>query len=55
MNATWVDGGSFILTWGGSTNSGTPQWMVFVRENAIKMDDDWGYPHLWKPPLGVFQ
>ena len=19
-------------------------WMVFVRENATKMDDDWGYP-----------
>ena len=21
-----------------------------IRENPIKMDDDWGYPHLWKPP-----
>ena len=19
-------------------------------ENPIKMDDDWGYPYLWKPP-----
>ena len=22
----------------------------FIRENPIKMDDDWGYPYLRKPP-----
>ena len=32
---------------GGSTVIGVPQkrWMVFVRENPIEMDDDWGYPY----------
>ena len=20
-------------------------WMVYVRENPTKMDDNWGYPH----------
>ena len=29
---------------------GVPQkrWMVFVRENPTKMDDDWGYPYFGK-------
>ena len=28
------------------------RWMVFVRENPTKMDDDWGYPYFRKPPYG---
>ena len=24
--------------------------MVDFMEHPTKMDDDWGYPHLWKPP-----
>ena len=24
-------------------------WMVFVRENPVKMDDDWRYPYFRKP------
>ena len=36
------------LKWGTSK-----KLMVFVRENPIKMDDDWGYPHSWKPPCGL--
>ena len=23
----------------------------FIMEN-VEMDDNWGYPHLWKPPYG---
>ena len=30
-------------------------WMVFVRENPIKLDDDWGYPYFWKPSFGSSQ
>ena len=22
----------------------------FMMENPTKMDENWGYPHLWKPP-----
>ena len=33
---------------GGSTNMGTPKWMVYM-ENPIKMDD-LGYHHFRKPP-----
>ena len=25
--------------------------MVYWRENPMKMDDDWGYPHVWKPNI----
>ena len=32
-----------LVDMGGSINGGTPNsWMVFVMENPIKMDDDWG-------------
>ena len=27
-----------------------PQNRWFIMEKPTKMDDDWGYPHLWKPP-----
>ena len=30
---------------GGSINGGTPIAGWFIRENPIKMDDDWGYPY----------
>ena len=42
---------------------GTPkclaEWLLLVyfmgnpRENPIKMDDDWGYPHFRKPPYKI--
>ena len=36
---------------GVSMAMGVPQkWMVFVRENLTKMDDDWGCSHFRKPP-----
>ena len=25
-------------------------WMVFVREDPTKMDENWGYPYFRKPP-----
>ena len=28
---------------------GNPKWRLFVREHPIKIDDEMGYPHLWKP------
>ena len=28
---------------------GYPQWMVYVRENPIEMDDTYRYPWLWNP------
>ena len=37
---------------GVSTNGGTPIAGWFIRENPIKMDEDWGYPHFRKPPYG---
>ena len=30
---------------------GTPNsWMVYVMENAVEMDENWGYPYFGKPP-----
>ena len=34
----------------GFLNWGVPQNGWFLRENPIKIDDDWGYPHFRKPP-----
>ena len=36
-----------LLPYGGfHGHGGTPNsWMVFVRENPTKLDDDWGYPY----------
>ena len=28
-----------------------PQIRMVYRDNRMKVDDDWGYPHLWKPPI----
>ena len=38
-----------------SSSWGYPQarWMVFVREDAIQMDDDWGYPFFLGNPQRV--
>ena len=30
---------------------GNPKMDSFIRENPIKMDDDWRYPHFRKPPF----
>ena len=37
-----------IFLWGGSISGGTPNG-EFITENPFKMDENWGYPHLWKP------
>ena len=29
---------------------GDPNSGCLLVENPIEMDDDWGYPQLWKPP-----
>ena len=44
-----------ILQNGGAPNS----WMVFIRENLVKhpkskMDENWGYPYVRKPPYNHF-
>ena len=31
---------------------GVPKNGWFIRENPIKLDDDWGYPHIRKLPYG---
>ena len=36
---------------GVSINGGTPKW--FIRENPIKMDDDWGTPILGNPHVSI--
>ena len=28
---------------------------LFHGTSQSKMDDDWGYPHLWNPPYGLKQ
>ena len=38
---------------GVSINGGTPKWMVFVRENPIKMDDLGGTPISGNPHILV--
>ena len=48
----------YVAHMAGSMAMGDPQkWMVFVRENPTKMDDDWGYHHSRKPTYmysGIF-
>ena len=39
-----------LFTIWGFPKMGVPQNGRFVRENLIKMDDDWGYPYFRKPP-----
>ena len=39
---------------GGFHQWGYPNsWLVFVRENATKMDENWGYPYFRKPSYRV--
>ena len=33
---------------------GVPQNGMLLREHIMKMDDDWGYTHLWKHPYGIW-
>ena len=33
---------------------GVPSNGWLVRENPMKMDDDWGYPYFRKPPYSKF-
>ena len=35
---------------GGSINGDTQKLMVYKGKSQSIMDDDWGYPHLWKAP-----
>ena len=49
----WLSAGNQTLkyNWGFPKSWGYPNsWMVFVRENPIEMDENWGYPHFRKPP-----
>ena len=34
---------------GGSVSGATPKCLVDHGKSQLSMDDDWGYPHLWKP------
>ena len=39
-----------VQSHGGTTNS----WMVFVNGKILLgMDENWGYLHLWKPPVSI--
>ena len=38
---------------GGSPNELTGWFMMVVWKNAMKIDDDWGYPHFRKPPYVI--
>ena len=33
-----------------SKNEGSPKWLVCSGKSQSKMDDNSGYPYLWKPP-----
>ena len=33
---------------------GNPKWRLFVRTHPIKIDDEMGYPHLWKPLYCIY-
>ena len=35
---------------GGSINGDTQKLIVYKGKSQSTMDDDWGYPHLWKAP-----
>ena len=35
------------------SHGGTPTMDGLIRENGIKMDDDWGYHYFSKPPYGL--
>ena len=41
---------AILLKWGFPSMGVPNSWLVFVRENPTKMDDDWGYPYFTKPP-----
>ena len=43
----------YIHTWG-FRKLGVPPNGWFMRENPIKLDDDWGYPHFRKPPYYIY-
>ena len=32
---------------------GYPKWRVNKGKSHLEMDDVWGYPHLWTPPVEV--
>ena len=38
---------------GVSKNSGTPKWMVKIREHSIKMDD-LGIPQFFETPIYIY-
>ena len=48
-NESTVKRGEF----GGFPEMVVPQNGWFMRENPIKMDDDWGYPYFRTPPCGI--
>ena len=34
-----------------SSSPWPPKWLVYKGKSHPEMDDDWGYPRLWTPPL----